>query len=41
MEIVKYKVCSSLNEVSHFKSDVETFCDIETGGLYIDVRRSA
>ena len=38
MEIVKYKVCSSLDEVSHFKPHVETFCDIETGGLYIDVR---
>ena len=36
--MVNYKICSSLNEVSHFKNDVETFSDIETGGLYIDTR---
>lgn len=36
--MVNYIVCSSLNEVSYFKNDAETFSDIETSGLYIDTR---
>jgi len=36
--MVKFKVIESLDELSHFKPDVETFADIETQGLYINIR---
>ena len=35
---MKYRVCESIEEVKHFKPDTETFSDIETGGLYINLR---
>lgn len=36
--MIEYKICKSLDEVKHLKADVETFSDIETGGLYINTR---
>ncbi len=36
--MVNYKICNSLDEISHLKNDVETFADIETAQLYLDTR---
>jgi len=35
---MKYKICESIEEVKHFKPDTETFSDVESGGLYINLR---
>lgn len=36
--MINYVICKTIEEVQHFKADLETFSDIETGGLYIDTR---
>lgn len=36
--MINYKICASIEEVKHFSSELETFSDIESGGLYIDTR---
>jgi len=36
--MIKYHICTSLQEVKHFKPEIETFADIETHGFYINTR---
>lgn len=36
--MINYKICASIEEVKHFSPELETFSDIESGGLYIDTR---
>lgn len=36
--MVKFKIIDSLEELSHFKENVETFSDIETQNLYLNPR---
>lgn len=36
--MVQFKIIASLDELSHFKTDVETFADIETDGFYTYTR---
>jgi DNA polymerase I-like protein with 3'-5' exonuclease and polymerase domains len=38
MNEINFKICDSLDEVKHFKTDVETFSDIETQFLYVNTR---
>ena len=36
--MVEFKIVETLQELSHFKPELETFADIETHGLYINTR---